>query len=394
MLECTVSELNKELSGLIDDKINKNIQVKCEIMEMNISRGNVWLKMRDDFTSLQCVFWNYPDFPHNDGDKVKISGSLKFFVKRGSILFIGRKIELIDNGKGNMFKQLEKNYKYLEVNGYFNNANAPMPDNIRNIGVLTAKTGDAIKDFEFVLKSEDFKGKIYVYNCNVQGTNCPKSVIEGIKFFSSGAIDIDVLLLTRGGGSMEDLMGFSDMNVIKELYNCSIYTVSAIGHQNDNMLTDYVANHRSPTPSVAGRDICKHYCQTKTDITELEESLERMMKEDIATVSMHLYKLSVKKDGLPDIKSTIEWEISSLQSEDKFCYDLISSDIDNETDKLRVLKSKYQENTYDSILEKGYCLLLTENGKIVKTKEKLEKNKNLKLYMNGIQLNVSISILE
>lgn len=392
MFECTVSELCRKISEVLKDNIDKEIVVTAEICSIKKSGANIWFDIKDSTSVAPAVIWKTYNFPYSEGDKVKINGYITHFAKRNQVMFVAKKLEKI--GIGDVHKQYIENYKYLKSNGYFSDSDKPMPDKIESIGVLTAKAGDAIKDFLFVLNENGYKGTVHIYNCNVQGKNCPKSVMEGLDHFNSQKEKVDIIVLTRGGGSDEDLMGFSNMDMLKELYTSKIYTISAIGHENDRMLSDYVANHRSPTPSIAGRDICDQYNLTKNSIIEAQQILSNKIKSDIMEIKMHLNEISSKHHRLPDIISMIDWEIDNIVKMGNHHRDLIKSDIENNLKRIQRLKEKVEENSHDSILEKGYCLLLTKKGNIVKDMTKLKKHKNLKLYMNGISVNVILKISE
>ena len=212
MLKCTVSELNNKIRNVYNDKICKDIKLTGEIYSVNSSGNTYWVGLKDDSSVMSCAFFNTSKFEYKEGEKVEVGGYVQFFTKGCRTTFIAKNIKRI--GEGEIHKQYKKNYQFLESNGYFDNANKPMPEKIESIGILTAKSGDAINDVVRALRDNDYKGKVYIYNCNVQGRNCPKSVADGIKYFNDSDIDIDVLLLTRGGGSQVDLMGFSDIDVV------------------------------------------------------------------------------------------------------------------------------------------------------------------------------------
>ena len=124
-----------------------------------------------------------------------------------------------------------------------------------------------------MFEKNNFSGKVYVKGCYVQGSNCPSSIVKGIKYFNNFERDgkkIDVIVISRGGGSFEDLFGFSDENVIEEINKSEICIVSAVGHEIDNMLSDYVADIRAPTPSVAGELIAVHQNSIVNELHELD----------------------------------------------------------------------------------------------------------------------------
>lgn len=390
MLKCTVSELNKQIRILYDDKLTKNIEVTGEICSVNARSGTYWVGLKDDMSYLNCAFWRQTEFEYEEGEKVTIIGSVQFYEKSSRTTFIGRSIKRI--GEGELHKQYKKNYKFLKDNNYFSKSGVPIPEKLESIGILTSKNGDAVNDIVRALKDNNYGGNIYIYDCTVQGNRCPNSVINGIKYFNESDLNIDVIVLTRGGGSQEDLMGFSDIDLVKEIYNSNIYTISAIGHEADKMLSDYVANHRSPTPSLAGRDISERYNVNRDFLTSVDAYLDKKVANDISLVRIMMEKLCGLTDRLPDMVESIDWEIKDLSNLDNRYYHTIKGHVTSCQNKLEYLKEKLKENSYDHILEKGYCLLLTRDGKIVNDIEKIRKDKKLKLYINGKQVNILLTI--
>lgn len=394
-VECTVTDLSRMISGVISDHIDKDLKVTCEISSINGSGTSKWVNIHDGKGSMiTAAFWKCSEFPFSEGDKVVIYGHLRYYAGRGYVNLIGKKIEKL--GIGDVHKQYQKNYKYLERNGYFEKSqkNAPLPKKIDSIGVLTAAKGDALQDFLFVLRENGYKGKIFVRNCNVQGVNCPNSIISGLDYFEKKENRVDLILMTRGGGSYEDLMGFSDMEVMKKLFDCKTYTISAIGHQNDTMLSDMVADHRSPTPSLAGKDICEKYNEVPSLVNSTMADVIRKFNDTSSYVSMMLYELDSMLVKLPDAMAEIEKEMGVIQNISEMCYVSIKTQIKNMMSSWESLEGSIQELNHDSILEKGYCMLVTKKkGKIVDTLEKLEKYKILKLILHGKEVYVKISIL-
>ena len=389
MTECTVDELSKMIKNVISDYIKKDLRVTCEISSVSSSGDNIWVGICDNYGSMITVaFWKCYNFPYVKGDKVIIEGYLQYYEKKGYVNLIGRKIEKL--GIGDLQKKYQKNFDYLEKNGYFTKSNIKLPEKIDSIGILTAKGGDALQDFLYVLRENNYSGKVVIYNCSVQGVNCPSSIINGINYFSEKDNKVDILVLTRGGGSYEDLMGFSDMELLKKLFHCNIYTISAIGHQNDIMLSDLVANHRSPTPSLAGKDICEKYNENIYLMAETFENIMKQMNDDKIKIRMALYELENIIIKLPDAMAEIDKEMDDVNYIKDKCYNDIKSQINGLLSILTGIDKNIEEFDHHTILEKGYCMLTTKHNKIVNTVEKLKKHKKLILLLNNQEIKVKI----
>ena len=182
MYECSVFELNNLIKNFIDDNVDKQIKLTGEISNIKKSGKNIWITLKDDKALISCIFWDNFNMNHNEGDKVVIEGKLSFYSKLCKVNFIGRKIEAI--GVGKFHKEYQENFKKFKEKGYFNNSK-PLPSKINSVGIITAKTGAALQDIMYVLKSGGFNGNIYIYSCSVQGVNCPPSVVDGINYFNN-----------------------------------------------------------------------------------------------------------------------------------------------------------------------------------------------------------------
>jgi len=252
----TITELNIQLKDHIK-RVGQKIKVKGELSGFRGKYNNtVYASLKDDISSINIIRFNATEDIKN-GDKVIASGNIDFYSKTGDIKLICNKIEI--EGEGELFKRLNILKKKFEEKGYFENKKS-FPK-VKNIGIVTSKDGAALQDILFVLNSNKFEGNVYIKNSPVQGNDCPKGICSGIKFFNTFLtqqnIKVDLIMITRGGGGIDDLMGFSDQSVIEEIHNSDIFVMSAVGHEIDWMLSDYVADIRAPTPSIGAEIICK-----------------------------------------------------------------------------------------------------------------------------------------
>ncbi len=253
----TVTELNSILKDILKKNTQKNIRVKGELSGYKKYNNTIYATLKDDLSAISLIkFKVQEDF--KNGDLVIVSGSVDFYSKNGNINLVCSKIELA--GEGLILKKLnDTKIKYQNM-GYFDNKKE-FPNKIKSIGIVTASGGAALQDILFVLNSNKFDGKIFVKNSPVQGIDCPKGICAGIKYFNSfktvESEKVDLIMITRGGGSIDDLMGFSDPSVIEEIFKSEIFVMSAVGHEVDNMLSDFAADIRAPTPSIGAEMISK-----------------------------------------------------------------------------------------------------------------------------------------
>jgi len=248
-----VDELNDNIkTGL---KKLSSYKVKGEITSIKEYNKITYAKLKHNDSTIDIIYFKHLDI--TDGSLVIASGVIDFYVKNAVIKLKCYNIEL--TGEGNILKNLENITQKYKNLGYFDNKKV-FPDIINSIGIVTAVNGAVINDMLSIFNENKFDKQIYVKNTVVQGVDCPKSVKDGIEFFNKfNSFDnkkVDIIVIARGGGSMDDLIGFSDPVVIEAIHNSKIYVISAVGHEPDTMISDYVADYRAGTPSIGARYIC------------------------------------------------------------------------------------------------------------------------------------------
>ena len=373
----SVTELTNKLKYIIYNNINSDITITGEISNLKISNNNNYFTLKDKESSISAIMWNNKlDF--SDGDSVLVTGKLNIYNKGGCYNIIATTIKKV--GLGDIYKSYEKKKQLYLKKGYFDDDNKKkIKNNINNIGIITAVNGAAIEDVMYVLEKNHFVGNIILKNCKVQGDKCATSIVNAIEYFSNKKSKVDLLLITRGGGSFEDLMGFSEDIVIEAIYKCPILTISAIGHEVDNMLSDYVADIRSPTPSIAAEVICKHQKYNIQYLYELLSNIkiiESSIDNSINNYSNILQQCYGQLNEI-DTDKIIDEKINYLQNiifdSDKLILEYLES-------MLKKLK-----NDLESI-NNGYILILDKNYNIIKTKddfqEKYKKEKIIIMFGN------------
>lgn len=272
----SVSELNESIKNVFQINFDQPIKVIGEITNLKPSKGHLYFDLKDELSMIKVNKWNYDNLKNKpkieNGTKVIVKGKLSIFSRYGTYNINADSIEPL--GVGNLHTEYLKLKDYYTQKGYFNDEHKKKLDGkIEKVGIITAKDGAALQDFLYVLKKNNYDGEVYIKNCIVQGKDCPKSVCECLKILDT--MDLDVIVIARGGGSFEDLFGFSDKHVIEAIYKMKTRTISAIGHEIDFMLSDYVADIRAPTPSIAGEMIsCKK--EGIFSIQEIDELIIRI----------------------------------------------------------------------------------------------------------------------
>ena len=249
----TVSEIDKIIASTVDE-LFFGLSVEGEVANFKTNQSKHWyfsLKDRDG-SILSCTFFrgdNWRTKPPGNGDFVVVSGNLSFWAKGGSLSFNVKRLE--NKGEGDIRIEIEKRRAYYQSLGYFDeDKKKPIPEEIRTLGVVTSPTGAAIRDILNITRRRAPSLDIIIFPAAVQGDGAAASIASRIRQADNFQA-CDLLIIGRGGGSTEDLLCFSDPEVIEAIHNCSIPIISAVGHEIDWPISDFAADRRAPTPSAA-----------------------------------------------------------------------------------------------------------------------------------------------
>ena len=260
-----IKQLGEEIKNSLPDS---SFKVIGEVSQPKNFRGNIYLNLKDNFCSIKSIIWKskYETFKTKikDGDKIIVKGKLDFYGANGSVSFIIEKLEKHD-GEGELYQLYQQYKKEFEIRGYFKKENKiQLPKKIESILLITSEQGAAIQDFIYALENNNSKLDYKIIDVPVQGSSCPKVIIDKLNSVDQ---NYDSVVITRGGGSFEDLFGFSQPELVEAIHNFDQPVISAIGHQVDTSLLDLVADCCCPTPSLAAQYIID---VNKKFISELE----------------------------------------------------------------------------------------------------------------------------
>ncbi len=361
----SVHELNVEIKNVISLNYSGKIKIEGEISNYKASSRNMFFTLKDDASKIDVVQWgNNGDSKLQNGKQVIVTGRITCWDKQGSYQITAYKVEV--NGIGDLYTLFLKLQEKYNKAGYFDpTIKKPLKDDIKNIGVITALEGAALKDFLYVLEKNKFHGGVYVKGCLVQGKDCPKSVAKCV-----GELDelgLDVIVITRGGGSYEDLFGFSHKDVIDSIFNAKTCIISAIGHEVDTMLSDHVADIRAPTPSVAGEILALHQ-RDRMSVDHIFNDLERLHMEIVG--ELQEYRMSIQ-----DIDNLVESPMNIINGYygeiDNFKYGLrheLNSILGDYLMELKQINFTIDSNNPHDILKNGYVMLIDpDSNKLIKS---------------------------
>lgn len=389
----TVTEICNHIGQTIKEGIPIYIKVRGEISNVKISRGNLYMTLKDITSNINVVQWGFKGDELKQGDLIMASGRISTFKKTSTYQLLANVIEKVGAGEA-YAKQLLIKEKYEKL-GYFDpKIKKPLPEHVENIGIVSASAGAAIKDILHVLDKNGFSGNVVLKGCYVQGEKCPSSVmkcIEELNQYKHNGKKLDVIVVTRGGGSTLDLIGFSDPLVLEAIFKSDICIISAVGHEIDNMLSDLVADIRAATPSIAGEVISSHQCQVKQNIMDVNNNLDKIHRNKI------IHRLDKYEMKLRDIEKNIIKH--AQESKQTTISDLIQKDNAINNDLVHMLN--YYKNRLESyadklasvnptnILKQGYSVIYYDNN-IIKSVKDLPKTGKLKIILEDGSTNVHI----
>lgn len=265
----TVSQLNGYIKNIFEaEELLHNISVVGEVFGVSTSRNITYFQLKDETAAIPCVCF-YPALAPliEEGKQIVATGSPNYYIKGGRLSFNVTKVEAA--GQGKLYEEFLRLKQKLELEGLFDAAHKkPMPQSIKRIGVITSKDGAVIQDIKNVSWRRNPSIDIVLYPVKVQGKNAEDEIAHAIDALSEYP-DIDVIVVARGGGSLEDLWAYNTEIVARATYNCVKPIVSAVGHETDFTIIDFVSDLRAPTPSAAAELLTFNLSDKKQDYYRL-----------------------------------------------------------------------------------------------------------------------------
>lgn len=357
----TVSALNNYIKKVLDnDFILSNSNITGEISNFKIhSSGHIYFSLKDEYSKINCIMFRSAakglKFIPENGMKVVVKGRISVYEKDGAYQLYCD--EMKPEGMGVLYIAFEKLKGKLQNQGLFNEEHKrPIPLYANKIGIVTSPTGAAIKDIINVTKRRNRNMEIVIYPALVQGINASKDIIKGIETLNR-IEDIDVIILARGGGSIEELWCFNDESLAYAVYNSKKPIITGVGHEIDYTIVDFVGDRRAPTPSAAA---------------------------EIA-----VFNLGEVRSKILSYKNTMSASINMIFMEKKSKLDLMKKSLTTNSPRIRVV------NEYNNIDRLREIISMKIRGKVEKEKERLAKANALLSAHNPLNvLNKGYAIIE
>ncbi|MBE5735795.1 MAG: exodeoxyribonuclease VII large subunit [Clostridiales bacterium] len=298
----SISQINTYIRNIFEAEVMlQNICVYGEVSSYSVSGGNAYFNLKDESGMLACVLFGAGRFDAPKiGDMVLVRGSMSYYAKGGKLSF--NAISIMPYGKGLLYEKFLALKAELESRGYFDPARKrTLPGRVKRIGVVSSETGAVIRDIIDVTHRRNDGIDIVLFPVKVQGLGADHEIAMGIDFFSCYD-DVDVVIVARGGGSMEDLEPFNSEIVATATYNCTKPVVSAVGHETDFTIIDFVADLRAPTPSAAAElvawDKTLEIEKVNSVIRSMNRSIDALIHDVSSTIIDNMDGCSSNIDNL------------------------------------------------------------------------------------------------
>ncbi|MGU8424104.1 exodeoxyribonuclease VII large subunit [Clostridium perfringens] len=392
----SVGEVNNYVKKLVEnDFILKNLNVKGEISNLKFhSSGHIYFSLKDENSKVNCIMFKNNavnlDFRLEEGMKVEIKARLGVYHKEGTYQLYCENIKKA--GIGELFEEFHKLKKELSEEGIFDEKyKRALPKFPKRIGIITARTGAAVRDIINVIQRRNKSLDIILYPAKVQGENAADSIIEGIRYFNNEK-SVDVIILGRGGGSIEELWAFNNRDLAYEIFNSRIPTVSAVGHEVDFTISDFVSDMRAPTPSAAGELVSSSLQEMINDLLNKKEFLHRAVDRRFLNSKRDVDLLHKGLKG-NNPKHIIEKRIKEVNSLEEKLNFLGKRKIDKAKDELIALNSILQTLNPLNTLGRGYSVIMDKEDKVINKVSELKKNDMVKVIMKDGSVNIDIKII-
>ena len=390
----TVTDLNKYIKNKIDgDEMLNNVLVKGEISNFkNHYTGHMYFTLKDENSLIKCVMFKsyttHLSFMPKDGMKVMVLGSVAVFERDGVYQIYAKAMK--EDGLGSLYTAYEELKKKLEQEGLFAESHKKkIPFMPKTIGVLTSNTGAVIRDIINVSTRRNPGAHIRLYPVPVQGPGAAEKIAEGIKFMNENKL-ADVLIIGRGGGSLEDLWPFNEEIVARAIYDSELPIISAVGHETDFTIADFVADLRAPTPSAAAELAVANIDDVRETLKLYNNRYKVALKKKIELMRLSYEKCmarSAYKNPTQKINEqymVIDMKVKALQNSMMLKLKEAKTSFVKETAKLDSLSPL-------KTLTRGYSIVTKqESGKVIKSVDDLNSGEKVNLRLSDGQKTATI----
>lgn len=391
----TVSEITSYIQELFDiDYRLRDISVQGEISNFRQARsGHLYFTLKDDTAQLNCVMWRSAverlTLTLKDGDAITAHGRVGVYDKQGVYqLYVDR---VLQSGRGDLALAFEELKRRLEQEGLFSSERKrPIPRFPKKIGVVTSADAAALRDILHVLKRRCPIVSVLVAPTLVQGREAPAQIIRALRWLD-GRDDIDVIIVARGGGSIEDLWAFNDESVARAIFDARHPVVSGVGHETDFTITDFVADVRAPTPSAAAEICVPDIGDLRTALAGVQDRLRAVVERSIADGYARVEALEKNLRHLGPLVR-INNAIQSIDGLWNRLENGMSRRLERSGSRLEIARTRLEAVSPQATLERGYAIVRTPEGSVIRHVAQAGPGDRLHVRVSDGQFAVSVDL--
>lgn len=388
----SVSQITSLIKEILETSF-RTITIEGEISNWRpSSSGHIYFTLKDNVSQIKAVIFRSAayklSFSPKDGDKVRCSGNVTVYAAQGNYQIVVSKME--PAGTGNILQMLEERKQKLAAEGLFDSEKKrPLPLFPKTIGVVTSPTGAAIRDILNIAKRRNPKINIIVLPAIVQGDGAAQTIIRMIEIANFYKL-CDILIVGRGGGSLEDLLPFSEENVVRAVSSSNIPVISAVGHEIDWALCDYAADFRAPTPSAAAEMAIPVLEDIKIELNNYKEDLYNNINRIVKNTRL-LIK-SFNPDSLEIKFRNIQQPLLNRFENAKInLFENIKNKIKDYRNIISNSKTILENTSPQTILDRGYSMVTDNKGNIIRNETQVSAGDEIKITLAKGKLSASVN---
>lgn len=380
----TVRQVNTYIKNMFtQDFILNRIYVKGEVSNCKYhTSGHIYFSLKDESGTIACVMFaghrSGLSFRLQEGQQVIVLGSVSVYERSGQYQLYAR--EIILDGAGALYEKFEALKKELAEMGMFaREYKQPIPKYIHTLGVVTAPTGAAVRDIINIAGRRNPYVQIILYPAQVQGEGAAESIVRGIRALEKKKVD--VMIVGRGGGSIEDLWAFNEEPVARAIFECSIPVISAVGHETDTTIADFVADLRAPTPSAAAELAVYDHREARERIRTYQEAMLRQVTLKISEKRSVLERLRMRLNYAHPRQKLNESRQYAADLETRLRL-LMQNRLDSEKHRLALCVEKMKGLSPLEKLSHGYSYIQNQNGENIRSIRQVSDGTALEIYVS------------
>ena len=392
----TVRQVNSYIKNMFtQDFMLSRIYVKGEVSNCKYhTSGHIYFSLKDESGTIACVmFAGYRSglsFRLQDGQQVIALGSVSIYERSGQYQLYVR--EIILDGAGILYEKFEALKKELFEMGMFApEYKQPIPKYIRTLGIVTAPTGAAVRDIINIAGRRNPFVQLILYPAQVQGVGAAEMIIRGIRALEKRKVD--VMIVGRGGGSIEDLWAFNEESVARAVFECSVPVISAVGHETDTTITDYVADLRAPTPSAAAELAVYDYREAKEQIRVFRERLQKYMTITISEKKAVLERFRMRLNYAHPRQKLNENRQYAADLENRL-RTLMGNRLEREKHRLAICAERMRGLSPLEKLSRGYSYVQTPQGENIRSVAQVLPDDEIEIYVRDGRISAKVTGLQ